>query len=59
MLQRESVVPLELHDNLFALLYFRRFTIVLTAGPNIETRLLDSLFAANPRSGLSTSSGTL
>ena len=53
MLQRMSVVLLEFYKNLLVLLYFRCFTIVLTAGPNIETRLLNSVFAANRRSGLS------
>ena len=52
MLQRTSVVLLELHEDLLVLLYFRCVTIVLTAGPNIETRRLDGIFAANPRSGL-------
>ena len=53
MLHRMLVVLLELYENLLVLLYFRCFTIALTAGPNIETCLLDSIFAANPRSGLS------
>ena len=53
MLQRTSVVLLELHEDLLVLLYFRCVTIVLTAGPKIETRRLDGIFAASPRSGLS------
>lgn len=47
-----SVVLLELHNNLLVLIYFRCVTIMLTAGPNIETCLLNSIFAASPCSGL-------
>ena len=48
-----SVVLLQLREDLLVLLYLRWVTIVLTAGPNIETRLLDSIFGADLGSGLS------
>ena len=53
MLQHMSVELLELLEVLLVLLYFRCVTIVLTASPNIQTCLLDGIFCANPRSGLS------
>ena len=43
------MVPLELHAESLFLLYFRRFTIVLTASPNVETRLFYRILAAYSR----------